>query len=274
MQKLLEQFIICINYSGMLDSDIQEIIKETRSYFVEKGFSISTGIANLNGIELNDPREILGNADLNQNLLTKYVFNRKHVDINLTKISLDISVKARLEYEGSKTYEQYIIYIYHTLIHKFEGIIDVSRIGIRKINSLFIRDINLLSNYFKPEIINCFSIKNMLFKTNGLISMAANNTTFKLDDSKINLNSEVQIGEAQEIINETINSFSVYRIILDIDVYWDQEVGELGNNIQGKLNSLSTLATKIYNTCLNEAFRYSLNNNLANTDSNIFGGLK
>lgn len=274
MQKLLEQLIICVNYAEMLESDIEEIVRETRTFFVEKGFSISTGIHKNINVQLNDPQAYEEVVNSNIDTLKKYVFSKKNVTINVTKVSLDICVIASVEYQGAKIYQEYISYIYNEFTKRFSGIIDISRIGIRKINSLFIRNIDSIEEYFNKNIFNCFSAKMSLPGSSGTINVAGGNLNIRYDDHKVNLNTEIQVGEAREIVDGIVNNFNVYRIILDIDAYWDKEVGELVEKIEDKLNSLSELTTNIYNVCLNENFKQNLEKDIAAKDKNIFGGIK
>lgn len=274
MQKLIEQLIICVNYVGLLDADIQEIVKVTRDYFVAKDFSINEGFHNNISIHLNDPRHFEETVSSNTDVLKKYVYKRKQVEINLTKSSLDICVMASVEYEGARTYQEYISYIYNELVSRFEGIIAVSRIGVRKINSLFICDIDKIEKYFIKDIFNCYTIKNIISNNRGIINVTGSNITIKYGDYKVNLNTEIQVGEAKEVLEGKTKSFNVYRIVLDIDAYRDKEVGKLEEKIENILGFLSDEVTRIYNICLNEEFKLKLLNGTANEDSNIFGGIK
>ena len=274
MQKLLEQLIICVNYAGLLDSDIQEIVKVTREFFVNKGFNVNEGIHKNISVHLNDPKNFEEVVSSNTDVLKKYVFNRKYVDINLTKSSLDICVMASGQYEGAKTYQEYISYIYNEMVERFKGIIAVSRIGIRKINSLFIRNINEIEKYFVNDIFNCCATKSVISSDDGIINMSGSNITIKYDNFKVNLNTEIQMREAKEILDGNTKSFNVYRIVLDIDAYRDKEVGKLEEKIEDILEFLSNTVTNIYNACLTKEFRTKLNSETADDDKNIFGGIK
>lgn len=90
---------------------------------------------------------------------------------------------------------------------------------------------------------------------------------------KVNFATEIQIGEGQELSDDGIRPIEVYRTILDIDVYWDLELAEY-DNVYDKLVDMNGTATRIYENCLNPEFKERLRTDLADQDSNIFGGIK
>ncbi len=270
---MLEQLIVCFNYDGLLDSDIEEVIKKTRKYFVEKGFTLNRGIHKNVNVQLQDPGKVVEPLASTVREIEKYVFEKGNIIINITKNSLDLSVSAGLGYDGFDIYKQYIMHIYNDIISLFSDIVSIQRIGVRKINSLFIRDINTVNNYFVSNLINCNLTKGVVSGEYNQIAIAKNHLTLFSDCNKVNIVTEVQTGEAQEIKEASIKTFNVSRIILDIDAYWDNEL----NNIKCKeitVDYLNKIVTETYYNSLNQDFRDKLKNNNIADDNNIFGGVK
>ena len=182
-------------------------------------------------------------------------------------------VTAGIDYKGFEKYKEYLVYIVNKMEEDFKSIINITRIGVRKINGLFIKDMKLVSNYFKNEIVNCIGVKGVVSTDSGDVFMSTSHHTIFNTQYKVNIATETQIGEAKEMINNSIHSFNVHRIMLDIDVYWDKEVEEYAD-VSNKLSSLNDKATDIYLNCLNDEFKNSLLNDNVINDTNIFGGVK
>lgn len=273
MQKLLEQLVICINYSGLLESDVEEIVRDTRGYFLEHGFTIKEGVHKNINVQLNDPEQIKNPIVSNTEVLRKYVYNRGSIDITVTKSAIDIHVAAGREYEGFDIYKEYLTSIVAVLESKFDGIVHISRIGIRKFNSLFIKNIEKIEEYFNKKVFNCVAANGALGQESGEILFSRSNLTVVNKKNKVNLATEIQAGEAQEINDGAEEKFNVYRIILDIDGYWDEEI-EQYSSIDQKLTELNEAVTNIYHQCLNENFKNKLLQDPPIEDENIFGGVK
>lgn len=273
MQRLLEQLIICINFTGMLESDVEEVVKETRTHFIAQGFRIREGFHKNINVEINDPEKIEGSIPSTTDVIKKYVYNFQNIDINFTKTSIDISVMAGVDYQGFEVYKQYISYIINKITSKFADIVTITRVGVRKINSLFLKDISVVKNYFNQKVFSCVDVNESLSSEGGKILLSGTHLTICNDNHKINLATEMQVGEAQEAVDGISNTLEVYRLILDIDAYWDSEI-EAFSDINEKLSELSNTVTNVYQKCLNTEFNSKLFSGIANTDDNIFGGVK
>ena len=261
MQRLLEQLVICINFTGLLEGDVEEIVRETRSSFVQSGFKIGEGTHKNINFELIDPEKVSDNIPSTTEVLKKYVYSCNNIDITFTKNSLDIVVAAGNEYLGFEVYKDYIMIIINQIIEKFQNIVEIVRIGIRKINSLYIKDIETVKSYFNDNIFNCVDVKNIVGDDGGKILISGTNLTMCGTEHKINLATEVQIGEAQEIVDGMSRILEVFRLIVDIDAYWDVEVVPY-SDINDKLINLNSVVTSVYHKCLNSDFNEKLNQNL------------
>ncbi len=273
MQKLIEKLIITINYSGIFDSDIEEIVKATRYDFKKEGFFISEGFhKNING-QLNDPEVFEVSASSKNDVIKKYVFEKEGISINITNSSIDIVVDAAIEYKGFEIYKKYVLRIINEMITKFNKLFVIERMGIRKINSLFIRDIQYIDKYFLPSVFVCKKMNLLVSNDKGDILLSESRITISDNCYKVNVITETQIGDAQENIDGIGSIFKVYRLILDIDAYWDQEL-EMFVDFERKLEELNKKVTNIYISCLNADFQARMKNDSAHEDQNIFGGIK
>ncbi len=273
MQNLLEQLIVCINYSGLLDSDIEDIVKTTRDFFRREGFSIGEGMHKNVNVQLNDPFALEDEINSSIESMRRFSFELNNVHIGITRESIEMTIAAGIEYQGFEAYNRYISCMISVIYEKYGQIITITRMGIRKINSLFIKNLNSIGNYFDEHIFNCNAVKGIIAEADETTLLSNMHFTMYNSSRKVNFATEIQIGEGQELSDDGIRPIEVYRTILDIDVYWDLELAEY-DSVYDKLVDMNGTATRIYENCLNPEFKERLRTDLADQDSNIFGGIK
>ena len=275
MKRLLDQLIVIIRYEGLLQSDIDEVVAKTKDYFRQEKFNISEGTHKNVDVLLDKPVQDDNTLKTNTEVIKKYLYIKDNFQMAFTKNAIEMTVDAGLEYKEFEYYKKYATYIINAINERFSNILRYVRIGVRKINSLFVRDINKIGEYFKNDIFNCSKVNELLAKETE--TMFTSRMFYSKGDiyHKINLNTEVIIGEAREKIKdseERYNIINVYRIILDSDAFWDLEL-EPFDDVSDKLTRLSNYSTDMYRRCLNEEFYKKLSDN-SELDDNIFGGVK
>ena len=141
MQRLLDQLSIEIKYNTLLESDIEGIVRNSRIYFINEGFSVNEkSIKNIN-VELNDP--VLEENAVKSNIEESkgFLFLKNNISITITKKMINILINATQEYEGFDKYKDYMIHLLDNAPVELKDILNIERIEIRKINSLYIYDI-------------------------------------------------------------------------------------------------------------------------------------
>ena len=141
MKRLLDQLIVVIRYEGLLQSDIDEVVGKTKDYFRQEKFNISEGTHKNVDVLINEPVQNDNSLKTNTEVIKKYLFIKDNLQMVFTKNAIEMTVDAGLEYENFQYYKKYATYIIDAINERFSDIIRYERIGVRKINSLFVRDI-------------------------------------------------------------------------------------------------------------------------------------
>lgn len=272
MKNILSQLIIDINYNEVLDADIEDIVKSIRDDFRKDGFTITEGNSKSNNcIAIGDPES----ADIPVQLLEDNVkeFNifKNNIKISMTRNELKISVQVGT-YEGFDKYKQLIMKVCKSAQEHLKEALVIKRLGVRKINSLYIKDINKIKDYFNEDLYNCLKVK--LLSDNTDILLTKSKYSFKNVNNKLNIITEINKGQgnAKKANTDLIESFDVYMCSLDLDVYWDDDLDNY-TSIDGKMIELNKYETSLYREkCLAPAFIDYLRSDNDN-DSNIFGGV-
>ena len=271
MQRLLDQLSIEIKYNTLLESDIEGIVRNSRIYFINEGFSVNEkSIKNIN-VELNDP--VREETALNSNIEESkgYLFLKNNISITITKKMINILINATQEYEGFDKYKDYMIHLLDNAPVELKDILNIERIEIRKINSLYIYDIEKIGEYFLETLFNSIIVKNILqIEGNVVFSKSTQTIIGKL--LKMNIATEIQVGETQQIKNDKIEAIPVYRLILDIESYWDSELDQY-SELKKEMEELNSAISNCYQKCLTETFYERLEQETI-CDENIFGGVK
>lgn len=256
MHRLLEQMIVCVNFQGLLEDDIKNVVKKTRELFVNDGFNIQ--------------EEYRPTPD--QKVVKLYTYEKENTQIILTKDSLEVVVNAMEKYEGFEVYKKYVTRILDNLNGVAGNMSTIVRIGVRKINMMFLRNVDIINNYFISDIFNVSKTNLALGDNGGKIITSGSRVSLASDTHKANIITDIQIGEGKIVSDGKEEHTDLYRTILDIDAYWDTSL-PLYKNVGDELSMLSKRTTEIYHDCLNEEFNVALMDEKVN-DENIVGGIK
>lgn len=272
MQQLLDKLIVSIRYEGLLESDIDDIVRTTRDFYIDERFTIREGTHKNIGVKLHDPESIDGRILSETEVVKKYIYTLDNIEIIISKNSFDLVVLAAENYRGFKFYCKYIEYFMQEIENRYNNIVNITRVGVRKINNIYIRDIKKLGNYFKREIFNCCDINNIIGNEDDIFLLSGIKHSIVGKGYKTNIITESQLGDVTLEENGEKQIIDIYRNILDIDVYWDMQVDSY-DRIESKLSQLNELVTTTYFTCLNDQFKDKLRNDSVEIDDNLVGGV-
>lgn len=136
---------------------------------------------------------------------------------------------------------------------------------------MYIYDIEKIGEYFLETLFNSIIVKNILqIEGNVVFSKSTQTIIGKL--LKMNIATEIQVGETQQIKNDKIEAIPVYRLILDIESYWDSELDQY-SELKKEMEELNSAISNCYQKCLTETFYERLEQETI-CDENIFGGVK
>lgn len=178
----------------------------------------------------------------------------------------NIRINATREYEGFDKYKDYMSHLFDNAPQELKDVLNIERIEIRKINSLYIYNIDKIGDYFMEQLFNPVVVKNLL-QVDGKVVFSKSTQTIIENSFKMNVATETQ-----QIQNNKIKTIPVYRLVLDIESYWDKELDEY-SDLKSKMVELNSVISKCYQNCLTEVFREKLEKE-STDDDNIFGGVK
>ena len=256
MHRLLEHMIVCVNLQSLLEDDVKKIVKDTRKFFVDEGFKIQ--------------EEYRPTPD--QKVVKLFTYAKDNVTIIVTKDAIEMSVNAMEKYEGFDTYKTYVTNLLNAIEKDVDDVDSIIRVGVRKINTLFVKDTDLIGKYFDESIFNVSKMNVALGENGGKVLTSGTRLSLVNDTNKLNVITDIQLGEGKMVKDGHEENIDIYRIVLDLDAYWDKSLIPY-ESVESKLNELSRKATDIYTDCLDSNFVAMLLDGKIN-DDNIIGGIK
>lgn len=240
----LKQMIIRIDYDYLFEEDIEMIVKKSYSQLIESGYkmnsktlaeyNINVNIENLTSDEKN------GISMKNNNKEEFSSFIKDNIVIDITKNFATLTV-------NYKKFEQFedIIEDFSKIIEEIKIVrkgLEIKRIGIRKINFYIFKNIKNINDYFETNI---FSF-NELEEKNESLMVKQTIESFKYKNYKINELGNISRGILK---NGKKKDLKVYQIVLDIDVYDDENTEKDIN-----LREMNDIVFDIYKSALNIKF--------------------
>lgn len=270
----LKNIIFRLDYEGIMEADIEKCVLDLRQNFINAGF-ITMGNRTENQVDvqlkmdLNLPNENSFSIS-NSNKSLVYIFSSDNNEIlELSKSFFTLTVNIDKIYES---FDRYIALLAETVVtlRNSSPYFKALRIGLRKINICFLKDLKNLSGYFSNA---AFNIDAVIEQFSDFKCTASNMVTILSQDGyQINYVRNLQEGVMQQ---EDGNQQPVYQVVLDIDVFKEnnREILPLLTDIESIKNILTN-----QNTIEFEVFIKSLCNQFVELlkketfeDSNIEG---
>lgn len=235
----LKTLIFRVDFSGMMDVDVEDFIKVIRPQLINAGYitlqeeyGISDNILNLDNIQTNNETAKV------------YVFNSstgKQIKISKTFIIFEINM------EQNKTlFSNYVPLISYTLneLKKLQYV-KFYKIGLKKVNVCILLNKKILNNYFKNNVL-------YRFREDSPITQVADE--FLLRGYKVNYNRRFQEGK----ITDDSGDKPGYQIILVIDSFLEgyEILGEkiTITDVSEILKELNNIIFEIYISSLTNKF--------------------
>lgn len=248
-------------------NNLPTILSNLDDYMKELKYSFNTtDIRNVN-INIEDPETLLTQEMIKSNINT--TVNYEYVSENGSEkfvLNEYFLIFEKYKFDNYKNIDEYLKVIQEIIkvIIKEEKEIKVSRIGIRKMNQLFIGNLNVLNNYIndqrfpKPDEEDVVDEYNIVQKNLG-----------EEDSSNVMLSLKKGKGSIG-----TIQDKDMYRIVWDIDCYYRNTEK---NKIKEKIEELNDKLFEKYNKIITSELKQILNNeHITNEDlykKEIYGGI-
>ena len=241
----LKTTILRLDYDYLFEEDIEQIVKNLNSFLIKKNYRMnSRTLAQFSiGFDMKKLNKDESPLDYNKNSKEEFAsfINKENngvVDITRNFATMTIN------YTENKKFEE-IIEVFDEVKKQIANVregIALSRIGIRKTNMYFLKNIQNLNKYFEETL---FSFNNLISNNDLIIKQQLE--SFSYDNFKVNQNSEIQIGTYVD--KEKQNEEKIYRILLDIDIYDD-----ILENNEISLERMNSDIFEIYKSNLKEKF--------------------
>lgn len=254
----LKTLIFRVDFSGMMDVDVEDFIKKIRSQLIEAGYVTFQEEYGIIDNILNPD-----NIPMNSETAKVYVFNAptgKQVKISKTFIIFEINME-----KNETLFSNYVPLISYTLdeLKKLEYV-KFYKIGLKKVNACILLNKEVLNNYFKNNVL-------YRFKDDSPTTQVADE--FNLKGYRVNYNRRFQEGK----ITDDSGDKPGYQVILVIDSFLEgyEILGEKINimNVSEILRELNDIIFEIYISSLTNDFinKLSQDNYL---DNNMKGVIK
>lgn len=241
----LKNTVIRLDYDYLFEEDIELVVKNLNPFLIKKDYKMNSKTLNeiQIGFQMNKLDSNENPVDFNRKVkeeFSSYIHKDRNIVIDITRNYATMTVK----YKENKNFEE-IIDVFEEIKNQIsqsrEGI-GLNRIGIRKTNIYFLKNINNINKYFEEKL---FSFNSLIPNENVIIKKQIER--FKYDNYNVNQNSEIQLGEYNN--EENNNEENIYRIIFDIDIY-DETI----QNNKIDLGRMNDGIFKIYKSNLKEEF--------------------
>lgn len=237
----LKRLIFRIDFSGMMDADVEKFIQNIRPRILESGYTVlKEEFGNNVNVNVLSPK----NIETSNEITKIYVFNSKHgKELKISKSFVIFEIDIERNKTLFSSYTPLISYIIEEL--KAMEFVQFDRIGLRKINVCILFNKRKLNQYFKDKVL-------CRFDDESSVTQVADE--LYAEDYKVNFNRRFQEGT----ILEEGNTKVVYQILLDIDSYMDdnekvdQNIRE--NDSSEILKKLNDIIYDIYIESLDSLF--------------------
>ncbi len=219
-KNFLKQTIIRINYDFLFPKQIQQIMEKLDDYFGKMNYRIEKQTKNDFEINFSENNDINFNSEMEE--FSKFVNNEENISVEITRSYSAITTIDGTYVEFDKL--QNIIKEVVSKIKEVREYVEFKSIGLRKINSLLIKDLSLVNEYFEKDAI---SLMNKTIEINS----------FNKEEQYVdgNYSKNVRINIVGGLLN---NSEKVYQIVYDLDM--------TSNESTDKLENLSEMNNEIF----------------------------
>lgn len=260
-RNFLKSVIIRLDFQGVLESEMEEIMVSVKAYAKEKGFSkYYEKNANQVDIEVTNnamPESIETTNRVRYQKVYSFIDEDRGFALHVSNSFIVLSVNTA-HYTPFDEYCGIVPYIAGIFKDKID-FFTVTRFGIRKINECLIEDKAKIREYFRPEYFNYYDgLKDL----NNIKSNHMN--VFKCGKYCVNLFTNIEQG--------TLESREVYSIRLDIDVYMNnsEDISMILNE-KAKQDEVNDLIFGIFVSLLTDHFISLLTSDKEFNDTVIMG---
>lgn len=267
----LKKIIIRIDYTGILELELEQTIMELKRFLHGAGFvNFKESYINEVEFDLKDPEQIetqlaLPISELRKNKAFNFATKDMSQTLKVTKFFTTLSIESD-RYVSFETFGNIFSKVIE-IINNNNEFIRILRLGLRKINNCILLDISKLNEYFEEKYFD--NIANGLDADEIEINMLRSEKTdsFYVDDKNVNLTRFLLLG----LLDRDGEEKDAYQVILDIDVYENDEellerITKDYKNVYNKLTSINDLSFKLYIQMLKDEFISQLKANGVDED--------
>ncbi len=218
----LKQIIFRLDFEGLLEKDVEECVFELRQKFYGAGFThMNRRTENQADIQIKIDLNVSSENEYSVNSVNEGVVYNFSSDVNeeieLSKNFFTLTIDADKEY---KTFDKYISLLSDSIeiIKSSSPYFRALRMGLRKINICFLKELDLTSSFFSKA---AFNVEELRHQFSDFDCTGSNMVTLFVNDGYcINYVRNIQKGAMQQ---EDGTQDTVYQIALDIDVYRESD---------------------------------------------------
>lgn len=214
----LKKMIFRLDYEGIMEADIEQCVLDLRQSFFDAGFvDMERRTENEEDMQLKMELNIsdanrFSVRDTGKSSVYRFSSNNKEVlELNKSFFTLTVDVD-----EAYERFDKYIAVLAKTVdtIKHISPYFRALRMGLRKINICFLKDLRSLSDYFTKA---AFNIGDIAEQFSDSQCTASNIVTILLKEGyQVNYVRNLQEGVMQQ---ESGVQQTVYQVVLDVDVY-------------------------------------------------------
>lgn len=262
---VLKQMIGRIDYDGLMDSDIEPVVRIFRKKLLPEGFVLEETLQQQtfsfkvgDGDVQNDEKSPFVNGKI-------YVFAyedvvqlsvcKNYVSVEFRDNHFEGNVENDLLYKGSEYYLNLLNEIYATLesIYKDVGIPVVQRIGVRKVNGLMFQTTKGIEQYLNTDLFNLKRQINSMKYSEDNIDYSQNLLRAYDDESITVIAAAVQMGK--KLLPDK-SAQTVWRAFWDIDSHLDKKelVDVEIKSVEKVLKHLNENTQKAFRNAVSDSF--------------------
>lgn len=283
-QYLLKKILVRIDFDQAQDIDVDNAIQKVRDKFFADGYKLFQNVVPLTSIQQendfspNGDSQFISHVSIINETVREYLFKKESQSIKFSNKYLIIEDLINNNYKGARSYSKLIRRLMEA-IHRENSYLTLTRIGLRKFDSLIFKEIDNINMYFDSKVFNQKDSLLVYQDFDNIISDASSKISIisKEKSCKGNIITEIQTGEYTELHNDTeemSKTGQAIQAILDIDIYKDnfENTKPFTDYILEIYNLLNKESYSIYKSALTERFYNDLLNGNVN-DNNILGGI-
>lgn len=233
---ILKQIILRVDFQGVLPEEFESVVIAAKTLLKGRGFSrLDESVE----AESADDKTSVSPESANRGIKV-FVFSNElrgyRVNLSTNFVVINVIPAAYIPYEEYADVFRDVVQIYREKV----VLLTFMRLGFRKINFCFLKNISKLNDYFSERYL---SYSNTLDQSDNM-SISRKETLRFPHDYLINFNNSVEQGKLE-------NNKIVYRVLIDTDVYIKKKTSiEDVFSVKSGMEKMNEILFQLFSSCL------------------------